>query len=138
MAAIEGQVAAGYEAVAKAFAAAFEGRPAMGAALTVRVKGEPVINLWGGVADARSGAPWSADTASVDAENLDRVSIDDSGSYMLAAYALKSEKDKPVENQITIARTNRIAPAGATAGSELAVTIENDLTVIAMPDPAAP
>jgi len=84
---------------------------------------------------------WSskgADSASVDAENLDRVSIEDSGSYMLAANALRSEKDKPHENQITIARTNRIAPAGATAGSELAVSVENDLTVIAMPNPAAP
>lgn len=84
---------------------------------------------------------WSkngADSASIDAENLDRVSIDDSGSYMLAANALKSEKDKPKENQISIARTNRIVPAGATAGSELAVTIENDLTVIAMPNPTAP
>jgi hypothetical protein len=84
---------------------------------------------------------WSskgADSASVDAENLDRISVDDTGSYMLAAHALKSEKDKPRENQITIARTNRVTPAGATAGSELSVTIENDLTVIAMPDPLAP
>lgn len=84
---------------------------------------------------------WSsdgADSAAIDAENLDKVSIEDTGSYMLAANALKSEKDKPKENQITIGRTNRVVPAGATAGSELAVSINNDLTVIAMPNPAAP
>ncbi len=84
---------------------------------------------------------WSsngADTAAIDAENLDRVSIDDSGSYMLAANALKSEKDKPRENQISISRTNRVTPAGAIGGSELAVSISNDITVIAMPNPAAP
>lgn len=84
---------------------------------------------------------WSskgADTAAIDAENLDRVSIDDSGSYMLAANALKSEKDKPKENQISISRTNRVSPAGAIGGSELAVTVDNDISVIAMPNPTAP
>ena len=84
---------------------------------------------------------WSssgADTAAIDAENLDKVSIDDSGSYMLAANALKSEKDKPRENQITITRTNRVSPRGAIGGSEFAVTIENDISVIAMPNPTAP
>ena len=62
---IEGRVVPRYEAVAEAFAAAFEGRPRMGAALAVRVGGEEVLNLWGGVSDARTGTPWSADTPSV-------------------------------------------------------------------------
>ena len=65
MAAIEGHAAAGYERVAEAFAAAFTGRPAMGAALAIRVEGEAVVSLHGGVADARNGAPWTTDTASV-------------------------------------------------------------------------
>ena len=40
---------------------------------------------------------WSADgadSAAIDAENLDRLSIPDTGSYSVAAGALKSEKDK--------------------------------------------
>ena len=41
---IEGHVAPGYEAVAEAFQAAFEGRPTMGAALAIRRKGEPVVH----------------------------------------------------------------------------------------------
>jgi len=65
MAGTRGRVAAGYEPVAEAFAAAFAGRPAMGGALAVRVRGEQVVSLVGGVADARSGTPWTHDTASV-------------------------------------------------------------------------
>jgi CubicO group peptidase (beta-lactamase class C family) len=62
---IEGQVAPGYEAVADAFAAAFEGRPTMGAALAIRVGGKQLLHLWGGTADERSGVRWTAGTASV-------------------------------------------------------------------------
>jgi len=65
MADVHGHVSAGYEAIAEAFATAFEGRQGMGAALAVRVRGAEIVNLWGGVADARNGAPWTADTASV-------------------------------------------------------------------------
>ncbi len=62
---IEGRAAAGYETVAEAFAAAFEGRPKMGAALAIRVGGDEVVSLWGGVADTRTGARWTAGTSSV-------------------------------------------------------------------------
>lgn len=62
---IEGRVASGYEAVADAFADAFEGRPTMGAALSVRIGGNSVLSLCGGVADERSGAPWTDSTSSV-------------------------------------------------------------------------
>jgi CubicO group peptidase (beta-lactamase class C family) len=62
---IEGQVAAGYEVVADAFAAAFDGRPAMGAALAVRVDGHQVVHVWGGIADEQDGKAWTERTASV-------------------------------------------------------------------------
>ncbi len=62
---IHGFTAPGYEPVAAAFAAAFNGRPTMGAALAVRQDGREVVNLWGGVADERDGARWSEDTAAV-------------------------------------------------------------------------
>ena len=56
-----------------AFARAFERTgsggagvdPDMGAALAVRYRGEPVVDLWAGVADARDGRPWQEDTVSV-------------------------------------------------------------------------
>lgn len=61
---ISGEVAPGFEAVADAFAASFT-RPDMGAAASVYLGGRKVVDLWGGVADARSGTAWSRDTASV-------------------------------------------------------------------------
>ena len=49
----------------EAFRAAFDGLPQMGGALSVWRDGALVVDLWGGVADARSGAPWTRDTATV-------------------------------------------------------------------------
>jgi len=60
-----GMVAPGFEPVAAAFEKAFNGKPAMGAALHVVLDGESVVNLWAGVADARSGRPWAEQTPSV-------------------------------------------------------------------------
>lgn len=62
---ISGKVAPGFEPVAEAFGAAFEGRPDMGAGLHIRRHGEVVVDLWGGVADRRSGEAWTGDTAAV-------------------------------------------------------------------------
>lgn len=62
---IHGTVAPGFEGVQKAFEAAFQGRPTMGAALAIRHHGEPVVDLWGGIADERSGAAWESDTLGV-------------------------------------------------------------------------
>lgn len=62
---INGAVAPGFEPVADAFEASFDGHPAMGAALHVVQDGESVVNLWAGVADARSGRVWTARTPSV-------------------------------------------------------------------------
>lgn len=62
---VHGAVAAGFEPVADAFARTFADRPAMGGAVALRVGGETVVDLWGGVADARTGRPWLEDTTSV-------------------------------------------------------------------------
>lgn len=60
---VHGDIAPGFEGVRDAFTAAFEGLPQMGAALAVRQRGAAVVDLWGGVADARDDTPWAADTA---------------------------------------------------------------------------
>src|SRR6218665_2442504 len=62
---ISGRVASGFEPLADAFAAAFEGLPTMGGALNIRVDGIEVVDLWGGVADERDGRAWERDTPSV-------------------------------------------------------------------------
>lgn len=62
---IEGDVAPGFEKLADLFAAGFTEAPTMGAALSIRVDGRPVVNLWGGVADERDGRAWTRHTPSV-------------------------------------------------------------------------
>ncbi|MDM4762040.1 serine hydrolase domain-containing protein [Galbitalea sp. SE-J8] len=62
---VAGRTAAGFEAVGDAFRGALEGRAPCGAALSVWVDGEAVVDLWGGTRDAAGGVPWERDTASV-------------------------------------------------------------------------
>lgn len=62
---IAGDVAPGFDGVRAAFEASFDGEPGMGAALAIRHRGRLVVDLWGGLADARTGTPWQRDTLSV-------------------------------------------------------------------------
>ena len=59
---IEGFVASGWERVRDAFERNFETAHELGAAVAVYRHGECVVDLWGGVADARSNAAWERDT----------------------------------------------------------------------------
>jgi len=59
--AISGHVSPGFEDVAKAFAANIS-TSEIGAACAVRVRGELVLNVWGGMADADAGKPWTSET----------------------------------------------------------------------------
>jgi hypothetical protein len=77
-----------------------------------------------------------ADIATLDTDNIDRLTIPDTGTYMMGAGVLKAEKDKSKENRIEIRRTNHVSPAGAVAGSDFAVSIENRVDVLAQPNPA--
>jgi CubicO group peptidase (beta-lactamase class C family) len=60
--AIDGQVSPGFQAVREAFAENFARRRELGAACCVYYHGEKVVDLWGGVRDPASGAPWQEDT----------------------------------------------------------------------------
>ncbi|MFD6989921.1 serine hydrolase domain-containing protein [Streptomyces sp. NPDC059943] len=62
---IEGSTAPGFASLADTFSAAFSGHDDMGAALSIRVAGETVVDLWGGTADARDNSSWKEDTTSV-------------------------------------------------------------------------
>lgn len=60
---VEGRIEPGFEGVRDAFAAGFDGKPTMGAALAVFHRGVPVVDLWGGQADTERA--WDAHTSSV-------------------------------------------------------------------------
>ena len=59
---MNGFVAQGFEEVEREFARNFAERDELGAACAAYVRGEKVVDLWGGVRDARTGDPWEEDT----------------------------------------------------------------------------
>jgi CubicO group peptidase (beta-lactamase class C family) len=59
---IHGSTELRFQAVRDAFAANFRDHGEVGAALCVYSKGRCVVDLWGGIADLTTGAPWAEDT----------------------------------------------------------------------------
>lgn len=59
---IEGHVHPGFEVVRDAFAGNFAQRHELGGACCVYHRGEKVVDLWGGVRNASTGAPWEEGT----------------------------------------------------------------------------
>lgn len=62
---IGGWVERDFEPVLDAFAVNFDERGEVGAAVCVYVAGRPVVDLWGGLADAPAGRPWESDTVTL-------------------------------------------------------------------------
>ncbi|MBP0448639.1 beta-lactamase family protein [Kitasatospora sp. RG8] len=58
----QGHADEGFGAVADAFARNYADFPELGSAVTVFAGGRKVVELWGGVADERTGRPWEAGT----------------------------------------------------------------------------
>ncbi len=59
---IQGHVTRGFETVREAFARNFAQRHELGAACCVYHKGERVVDLWGGIRNKQTRAPWDQDT----------------------------------------------------------------------------
>lgn len=59
---INGAVSPGYERVIDAFTQNFSGAEEVGAACSAYVDGRQVVDLWGGLADSRTGRAWTEDT----------------------------------------------------------------------------
>lgn len=117
----------------------------------VRVDGPDIHTfsapLAGAVVDSSVALPlaWNrrspADAAVLrvsDGHGGDGITIADTGSYMMASASLSSSKDRAQTNTIRLRRTNRVTPVGAAGGSQLSVSIENSLDVVAQINPNAP
>ena len=61
----DGLCKASFERVAEAFKKNFDSNGEIGASVCLTVGGEPVVDLWGGVAHPKTGAPWARDTVSI-------------------------------------------------------------------------
>lgn len=59
---VRGHCEGRFEAVRSAFEENFGERDELGAAVTVTLRGETVVDLWGGWADAARTRPWERDT----------------------------------------------------------------------------
>jgi CubicO group peptidase (beta-lactamase class C family) len=59
---IDGFVRPGFEPVRDVFVANFNRGKELGAACCIYYRGEPVVDIWGGVRDKATGAPWESDT----------------------------------------------------------------------------
>lgn len=59
---VEGHVNPGFEPVREAFAQNFSERNELGAACCIYLRGEKVVDLWGGVRDKKTGEPWEENT----------------------------------------------------------------------------
>ena len=59
---VEGHVSRGFGAVRDAFAENFARRGELGGACCAYVRGEKVVDLWGGIRNKHTGAPWEQDT----------------------------------------------------------------------------
>ena len=62
---VGGFVAEGFEKVSNRFAEIISQAPDAGSSVSIWHKGRNVVNLWGGVADKESKAPWVEDTKAV-------------------------------------------------------------------------
>ena len=62
MAEIEGQCAEGFSAVGDALSNSLDAGTDVGASVAVFVRGEPVVDIWGGFADEAKTRPWERDT----------------------------------------------------------------------------
>ena len=93
MSVFEGISDPAFSAVRDAFAENFASRDEAGAAVTVVADGKTVVDLWGGVADLRTRAPWTRDT-------IVMVFSSTKGAAALCAHSLVSrgrlDLDAPV------------------------------------------
>ncbi|WP_187276343.1 serine hydrolase domain-containing protein [Parahaliea maris] len=62
---VRGRYYANFEAVAEAFADNLQNREDKGAAFALYHHGEPVVDIWGGFADASTGKPWQENTVAL-------------------------------------------------------------------------
>ena len=91
---VEGTCKKGFEPVAEAFQKNFADHGEVGASVCVTVGGRTVIDLWGGVADPRTGASWARDTVGI-------VFSCTKGATALCAHMLASRGRLDIDAPVT-------------------------------------
>jgi CubicO group peptidase (beta-lactamase class C family) len=100
----------GFERVAEAFQTNFEAKGEIGASVCLTVGGVTVVDLWGGIADQKTGAPWTRDTVSI-------VFSCTKGATALCAHVLASRGKLDLDSPVA-----ELWPEFAQAGKERVTT----------------
>lgn len=107
---VEGTCKPGFERVAEAFQKNFDAHGEAGASVCLTVGGETVVDLWGGVADRKTGAPWTRDTVGI-------VFSCTKGATALCAHVLASRGKLDLDAPVA-----ELWPEFATNGKERVTT----------------
>ncbi len=91
---IDGTCKKGFERVAETFTKNFAEKGELGASLCLTVGGETVVDLWGGIADSKTNAPWKKDTLSI-------VFSCTKGATALSAHMLASRGKLDLDAPVT-------------------------------------
>jgi CubicO group peptidase (beta-lactamase class C family) len=100
----------GFERVAEAFQRNFDANGEIGASVCLTVGGETVVDLWGGIADQKTGAPWTRDTVCI-------VFSCTKGATALCAHVLASRGKLDLDAPVA-----ELWPEFAQAGKERVTT----------------
>ncbi len=100
----------GFERVAEAFQDNFDAKGEVGASVSLTVGGETVVDLWGGVADRKTGAAWTRDTVGI-------VFSCTKGATAICAHVLASRGKLDLDAPVA-----ELWPEFATHGKERATT----------------
>ncbi|MBS0223197.1 MAG: beta-lactamase family protein [Proteobacteria bacterium] len=91
---VEGTCKKGFERVAEAFQKNFADHGEVGASVCLTVGGETVVDLWGGLAEPKSGKAWTRDTVSI-------VFSCTKGATALCAHVLASRGKLDIDAPVT-------------------------------------
>src|SRR6185437_9495383 len=91
---VEGTCKPGFERVAEAFEKNFSERGELGASVCLTVGGETVVDLWGGLADPKTGKAWTRDTVGI-------VFSCTKGATALCAHVLASRSKLDIDAPVT-------------------------------------
>jgi CubicO group peptidase (beta-lactamase class C family) len=91
---VEGYCDPNWQPVLDAFVENFHKRHEVGASLTVRHRGETKVDVWGGLADEKTGTPWKSDSISV-------VFSATKGATALCAHVLASRGELDLNQKVT-------------------------------------
>jgi len=91
---VDGTCKKGFERVAEAFQKNFAEHGEVGASVCLTVGGDTVVDLWGGVADPKTGRPWARDTVGI-------VFSCTKGATALCAHLLASRGKLDIDAPVT-------------------------------------